>query len=59
MPVDIRPPLGLAQLHYPDAFDPEMAFQLRERNIATLEEIKKVGVDVEANLLNQKAKLKA
>jgi hypothetical protein len=59
MPADIRPPPGLAHLHFPDAFDPEMAFQLRERNTATLEEMKNIAVDVEANLLNRKAKLKA
>jgi hypothetical protein len=59
MPVDIRPPPGLALLHYPDAFDPEMAFQLRERDTATLEEMKNIAVDVEANLLNKKEKLKA
>jgi hypothetical protein len=35
MPVDIRPPPGSTHLHYPDAFDPEMAFQLRERNTTT------------------------
>jgi hypothetical protein len=59
MSADIRPPPGLAHLHYPDAFNPEMAFQLRERNTATLEEMKNVAVDVEANLLNRKAKLEA
>jgi hypothetical protein len=32
MPADIRPPPGSSHLHYPDSFDPEMAFQLRERN---------------------------
>jgi hypothetical protein len=31
MPADIRPPPGSAHLHYPDAFDPEMTFQLREQ----------------------------
>jgi len=36
-----------------------MAFQLRERNIATLEEMQNVAVDVEDNLLNKKAKLEA
>jgi hypothetical protein len=41
MPADIRPPPRSTHLHYPDAFDPEMAFQLRERNSATLEEMKK------------------
>jgi hypothetical protein len=29
MPTDIRPPPGSDHLHYPDAFDPEMTFQLR------------------------------
>ena len=39
IPVDVRPPPGLAKLHFPEAFDPEMAFQLRERNTASLEEM--------------------
>ena len=58
MPLDIRPPPGSAHLHYPDAFYPKMTFQLREQNIATLEEMKKIAVYVEANLMNRKAKLK-
>jgi hypothetical protein len=45
-------------LHYPDAFDPEMAFQLRERNTVSLEEMQKVAVDVEANLLIKRSKVK-
>jgi hypothetical protein len=59
MPADIRPPPGSTHLHFPDAFNPDMEFQLRERKIATLEEMQKIAVDVEANLLNKKAKLKA
>ena len=39
MLVDIRPPPGSALLHCPGAFDLEMEFQLRERNLATLEEM--------------------
>ena len=58
MPVDIRPPPELALLHYPDAFDPEMAFQLRERKTTTLEEMKNIAVDVEDNLLNKNSKLR-
>jgi hypothetical protein len=58
MPADIRPPPGSAHLHYPDAFDPEMTFQLRERNTATLEEMQKIAVDVEANLLHKRSKLR-
>ena len=59
MPAKIRPPPGLALWHYPDAFDLEMAFPLRERDPTTLEEMKNVAVDVEAYLLNREAKLKA
>jgi hypothetical protein len=54
IPADIRPPPGLAHSCFLDAFDPEMAFQLRERNTATLEEMQNVSVDVEANLLKRK-----
>jgi len=46
MPVDIRPPPGLSLSHYPDPFDPEMEFQLREQNTTTLEEMKNIEVDV-------------
>jgi hypothetical protein len=35
-----------------------MTFQLRERDTATLEEMQNVAVDVEANLLNKRSKLK-
>jgi hypothetical protein len=55
---DIRPPPGSAHLHYPDAFDPEMTFQLRERNTASLEEIQRIAVDVETNLLIKRSQLK-
>ena len=58
MPVNIRPPPNSALLHYPDAFDPEMEFQLTERNLATLEEMQNSAVDVKANLLIRRAKLK-
>ncbi len=58
MPVNIRPPPISALLHYPGAFDPEMEFQLRERNLATLEEMQNSAADVEAYLLIRRAKLK-
>ena len=54
----IRPPLGSALLHYPDAFDPEMEFQLRERNLATLEEMWNIAVDVEAHFRIRRARLR-
>lgn len=39
IPDDMKPPLGLEILHYPDAFNPDMAYHLRERDLATLEEM--------------------
>jgi len=58
MPVDIRPPPRSALLHYPGAFDSEMEFQLRERDIATLHEMQNNAVNVEAHLLIRRARLK-
>ena len=58
MPADIRPPPGVALLHFPDSFNPNMAIQVRERDTATLEEMKNIVVDVEINLLNREAKFK-
>jgi len=45
-------------LHYAGAFDPEMEFQLREKNVATLEEVQNNEVNVEAHLLIRRARLK-
>ena len=58
MPACIRPSPRSALLHYPGAFDPEMEFQLRERNIATLEEMRNIAVDVEAHLRIRRARLR-
>jgi len=58
MPIDIKPPLGLALLHYLDAFDIDMAFQLRERNNTPLKEMQDSAISVEDNFLIKKSKLK-
>lgn len=58
MPANIKPPPGLALLHYLNAFDPEMEFQLRERNTKTLEEMQDSAIAMEANLLVKRSKLK-
>ena len=36
IPSKINPPLEWALLHYPNVFDPEMAFHIRERDPSTL-----------------------
>lgn len=50
--------MGLALIKFPDGFDPDMAYQLRERDPATLEDMQKIVVSVEANLLAKKARTK-
>jgi hypothetical protein len=56
IPTDIKPPQGLALIKFPDGFDADMSYQLRERNSATLEDMQKSVVSVEANLLARRAR---
>jgi len=58
MPVDLRPPPGLALIKFPDGFDTDMAFQLRERNTLTLEDMQSVAVSVEDNMLAKRARVR-
>ena len=58
MPANLKPPLGCVLLHYPDSFDPEMVFQIRERDPLTLEEMQRITFDVEVNILNMEAQLR-
>ena len=39
IPIDIKPPMGLALIKFPDGFDLDMAYQLRERAPRTLAEM--------------------
>lgn len=55
---DIKPPMGLALIKFPDGFDADMAYQLRERDPTTLEDMEKNAVSVEANLLAKRARMK-
>jgi hypothetical protein len=54
--VDIKPPQGLALIKFPDGFDVDMSYHLRERNSATLEDMQKSVVSVEENLLAKRAR---
>jgi hypothetical protein len=56
IPTEIKPPQGLALIKFPDGFDADMSYQLRERNAATLEEMQKSAISVEANLLAKRAR---
>lgn len=55
----LKPPPRLALLHYLNAYDPEMAYQIRERNPMKLEDMQNNAVSVEANMLEKKSKMKA
>lgn len=54
----MKPPPDLALHHYPDDFDSEMAYQLREWDPTTLEDMQNNAVSVEANLMIKKSQLK-
>jgi hypothetical protein len=56
MPAEIKPPQGLALIKFPDGFDADMSYQLRERNSTTLEDMQKSAISVEANLLAKRAR---
>jgi hypothetical protein len=55
IPADIKLPQGLALIKFPDGFDVDMSYQLRERNSTTLEDMQKSTISVEANLLAKRA----
>jgi len=61
IPNHLKPPVGLAMMKFPDGFNADMAYQLRERERepATMEDMQKIAVSVEANLLSRRARAKA
>lgn len=59
IPQNLRPPPSLALIKFPDGFDSDMAFQLRERNPPTLEDMQSIVVNVEANLISKRARARS
>lgn len=59
IPDHVKPPVGLEMMKFPDGFDADTAYQLREREPATMEDMQKIAVSVEANLLYKRAREKA
>jgi len=59
IPDDLKPTRKSALLKFLDGFDPDMAYQLRERDPATLEEMQKIAVNVKVNLNDKRDKMKA
>ena len=58
IPQNLRPPPDLALIKFPDGFETDLAYQLRERNPPTLEEMQSVAIRVEANLLAKRARVR-
>ena len=56
--LDLKPPQGLAINKFLEGFDPEMAYQLRERDPATLEDMQKGALVVEVKLMEKRARMK-
>ena len=54
----MKTPLGLALAKFLEGFDPNMAYQLRERDPLTLEDMQRGAISVEANLIEKRARLK-
>lgn len=50
--------MGLALIKFPNSFNVDMAYQLRERDATTLEDMQKNTVSVEANMLAKRARMK-
>ena len=59
LPPHMKPPQDMALVKYPEGFDANMAYHLRERYYNTLEDIQRGVVSVEANLIEKKARMRA
>ena len=56
IPANLKTPVDSDMLKFLDGFDADMAYQLRERDPPSLEEMQKIAVNVEANLLARRAR---
>jgi len=50
-PQNLRPPPDLALIKFPNGFDSDMAYQLRERAPPSLADMQNIAVSVEENLI--------
>ena len=54
LPVQCKPPEGMVELHYVEAFDDEFTLFLRERRSATLVDMMSDAIEVEINMMSSK-----
>lgn len=58
IPINLKPPQDLALIKFPDGFDADMSYHLRERNSQTLEGMQRYVVSVEANLQAKRERMR-
>ena len=56
---ELKPPQGSALNKFPEGFDSDMTYSLRERDFETLEDMKRGALSVEINLMEKRARMKA
>lgn len=54
LPTDYKPLVGMAKLHFAEAFDDEFALFLRERRSPTLAQMMSNAIEVEINMMSSK-----
>ena len=59
LPPHMKPPQGMALAKYLDGFDADLAYELRDKEYTTLEDMQKGAITIEANLMEKRARLKA
>ena len=55
---ELKPPQGSALKKFPEGFVPKIAYQLRERDPLTLEDMQKGALAVEVNLMKKRARMR-
>ena len=58
LPPVLKPPQGSSLNKFPEGFDPKMAYQLRERDRLTLEDMQKGALAVELNPMEKRARMR-
>ena len=56
IPTQLKPPIGLSQLQYVEAFDSDFTLWLSERRSASLAAMMKDSIEVEVNLIATRKK---
>ena len=59
LPPELKPPQGSALNKFPEGFDSDITYSLRERDFATLEDMQRGALSVEVNLIEKRARMKA